>query len=90
MYDKLVQAILDLKTAAECEAFFSDLCTIKELQDMSQRYEVAVMLYGGKNYVEISEATGASSATISRVNRCLNYGQNGYRTSLERIGEEPR
>ena len=84
--NKLFEAIANLKTKEEAAAFFDDLCTIKELQDMVQRYEVALMLYGGKNYGEISAATGASSATISRVNRCLNYGKNGYRTAIERAG----
>ena len=87
MYDKLFEAVLKLETKEQCAAFFDDLCTIKELQDMSQRFEVALLLSGGKNYGEISALTGASSATISRVNRCLNYGKNGYKTAIEKIGE---
>ena len=81
----LFQAILKLQTIEECQAFFDDLCTIKEIQDLSQRFDVANMLDQGKNYQEISRATGASTATICRVNKCLNYGSQGYRTMLDRI-----
>lgn len=84
MYDRLFEAILALKDKEECASFFDDLCTIKELQDMSSRFDVALMLHDGKNYNEIIEATGASSATISRVNRCLNYGRGGYRSVIEK------
>lgn len=77
-------AVLSLKTSEECQAFFLDVCTIKELQDLSQRFQVAVLLSEGKNYQEISRQTSVSSATISRVNRCLLYGDGGYRTVLER------
>ncbi len=85
MYDRLFEAILALKDKEECASFFDDLCTIKELQDMSSRFDVALMLHEGKNYNEIIEATGASSATISRVNRCLNYGRGGYRSVIEKL-----
>lgn len=81
----LFQAILKLQTIEECQAFFDDLCTIKEIQDLSQRFDVANMLDEGRNYQEISRATGASTATICRVNKCLNYGSQGYRTMLDRI-----
>ena len=81
----LYSAILRLESTDECAAFFEDLCTIRELQDISQRLKVAVMLDGGKNYKEISEKTGASTATISRVNRCLNYGSGGYRSALDKM-----
>ena len=74
-----------MQTVEECQAFFDDLCTIKEIQDLSQRFDVACMLDQGKNYQEISRATGASTATICRVNKCLNYGSQGYRTMLDRI-----
>ena len=84
MYDRLFEAILALKDKEECASFFDDLCTTKELQDMSSRFDVALMLHEGKNYNEIIEATGASSATISRVNRCLNYGRGGYRSVIEK------
>ena len=84
----LFAAILRLETVEECEAFFEDICTIKEIQDISQRLKVASMLDEGKNYKEISDATGASTATISRVNRCLNYGSGGYRTVLSKTPKE--
>ena len=80
--NELFAAILQLETAEECEAFFEDLCTIKELQDLSQRFQVAKMLNEKKNYQDISKATGASTATISRVNKCLMYGTGGYRLAL--------
>ena len=72
-----------MKNVEECRKFFEDVCTIKELQAISQRLEVAVMLNEGKNYQEISKATGASTATISRVAKCLNYGAGGYEIVLE-------
>ena len=78
-------AVLSLKTAEECQAFFKDVCTIKELQDLTQRLQVAALLSEGRNYQEISRQTSVSSATISRVNRCLLYGDGGYRTVLERM-----
>ena len=81
---KLYEAILKLENVEECQAFFEDLCTIRELQDISQRLEVASMLLSGKNYQTVSAATGASTATICRVSKCLNYGTGGYKTVLER------
>ena len=75
---RLFKAILSLETEEECAAFFEDICTIKELQDISQRLEVASMLVSGRSYQEISKLTGASTSTISRVNRCINYGAGGY------------
>ena len=78
------EAVLSLKTIDDCRNFFEDISTIKELQAMSQRFRVACLLDSGSNYIEVSEATGASSATISRVNRCLNYG-GGYRTALDNL-----
>ena len=78
-------AVLSLQTAEECQAFFKDVCTIKELQDLTQRLQVAVLLDRGKNYQEISKQTSVSSATISRVNRCLVYGDGGYRTVIDRM-----
>ncbi len=80
-------AVLSLRTVEECQAFFKDVCTIKELQDLTQRLQVAVLLDQGKNYQEISRQTSVSSATISRVNRCLLYGDGGYRTVLDRMKE---
>ncbi len=83
--EMLVKAILQLKTEEECFAFLEDVCTIKELQDMAQRFDVALKLSDGFNYNQVSSATGASSATISRVNKCLMYGNNGYKTIIERL-----
>ena len=83
MHD-LFAAILRLESVEECAAFFEDICTIKEMQDISQRLKVASMLDSGKNYKEISDETGASTATISRVNRCLHYGSGGYRAILDK------
>ena len=77
-YDALFEAILKLKTLEECHLFFEDIFTVKELEAISQRLEVAAMLREGKNYSEVSRVTGASTATISRVNKCLNYGNGGY------------
>ena len=87
MADHFYSAILSLETKNECRAFFDDICTIKELQDLMQRLQVALMLSKGMNYQEISNRTSVSSATISRVNRCLNYGEGGYVTVLERMGK---
>ena len=84
-FDMLYKAVISLKTEDEAAAFLDDLCTIKELQDMSQRLEGALLLNDGKNYGEVSAKTGASSATISRVNRCLHYGRDGYKTVIERL-----
>ncbi|MBE5760408.1 MAG: TrpR-like protein YerC/YecD [Clostridiales bacterium] len=86
--DALFEAILSLETTEECHRFFDDLCTISELQALVQRYSVAVMLKKGLTYHEIAEKTGASTATISRVNRCLNFGADGYKTALDRMKEE--
>ena len=83
--DSLFQAILALDNKDECYAFFEDLCTVNELLSLSQRYEVARMLRDKKTYLEIAEKTGASTATISRVNRSLNYGSDGYELVFNRI-----
>ena len=85
---RLYQAILNLETEEECAAFFQDICSIKELKDIAQRLEVATMLHSGKNYQEVSRETGASTATICRVNKCLNYGSGGYRQALSRLEKE--
>ena len=85
--DRLYRAILTLKTEEECYNFFQDLCTMSELRAMEQRMEVAVLLSDGMIYNDILERTGASSATISRVNRALQYGADGYQTVLPRISE---
>ena len=85
---ELYQAILTLKDEDECRRFFKDLCTISELRAMEQRYDVAVLLEQGMVYSEILSVTGASSATISRVNRALNYGEDGYRDVLGRMKDQ--
>ena len=86
--DRLYEAILTLKTKEECYNFFQDLCTVAELRSMEQRYEVATLLDSGMIYSEILSQTGASSATISRVNRSLLNGAGGYDMVLERMKEQ--
>lgn len=86
--DSLFQAILTLKSVEECYTFFEDACTIKELLSLAQRFEVAQMLREKRTYLEIAEKTGASTATISRVNRCLNYGSDGYNLVLDRMEKD--
>lgn len=86
--DNLFQGILKLETIEECRNFFEDLCTISELQSMAQRFEVALMLDENEIYNEISAKTGASTATISRVNRSLNYGSDGYKLIIERLKKD--
>ena len=83
--DHLFDAILCLKDRAECYTFFEDVCTINELLSLSQRFEVAKMLREKRTYLEIAEKTGASTATISRVNRSLNYGNDGYEMVFARM-----
>ena len=83
--DSLFEAILCLKDKEECYTFFEDVCTINEILSLSQRFEVAEMLCEKKTYLDISEKTGASTATISRVNRSLNYGNDGYSMVFERM-----
>ena len=83
--DSLFEAILSLKNKEECYTFFEDVCTINELLSLSQRFEVAKMLRDQKTYLEISEKTGASTATISRVNRSLTYGNDGYEMVFQRM-----
>lgn len=83
----LYKALLTLKTEAECKAFFADLCTVTEVKAMAQRLEVAKMLSEKQVYNVIVEKTGASSATVSRVNRSLNHGEGGYQTVLRRLGD---
>ena len=84
--DHLFEAILNLKNEEECYTFFEDVCTINEILSISQRYEVAKMLREKKTYLEIANKTGASTATISRVNRSLNYGSDGYDRIFTRLG----
>ncbi len=86
--DKLYEAILSLKDVEECKQFFEDLCSISELMAMEQRYQVASCLHKGMIYNDILAETGASSATISRVNRSLQYGKGGYEIVFQRVGEQ--
>ncbi|NPV26147.1 MAG: hypothetical protein HPY81_01560 [Firmicutes bacterium] len=85
--DKLFEAILLLENEEECYRFFEDLCTVGEIQALAQRLEVAKMLYANCTYTAIAETTGASTATISRVKRFLNYGAGGYQLILQRLSE---
>ncbi len=85
--DHLFEAILSLKTIDECYRFFEDICTIKEILDISQRLKAAKMLKNGANYMDISKATGMSTATISRVSKCLEYGGGGYAMIIDRVNE---
>lgn len=81
-------AILSLQTLEECQLFFEDVCTVKEIQEISQRLKAAKMLTEGANYAAVCRETGMSTATISRVSKCLEYGNGGYRTVLERIASQ--
>ena len=83
----LYKAVLSLKTEEECAAFFEDVCTVQETEAIAQRIEVACKLSRGKSYVDINKSTGASTATICRVSRCLNYGSGGYKTVIGRLEE---
>ena len=86
--DRLFRTILNLETIDECYAYFEDLCTIKELSDMSQRLDAAVLLAQGMSYQKIMEQVDISTATIGRVSKCLNHGAGGYRTAIEKLKEE--
>jgi TrpR-related protein YerC/YecD len=85
--EEMYQAILQMQTVEECMKFFDDLCTVSELQAMEQRYQVAVLLDQGMIYNDILSKTGASSATISRVNRSLQYGADGYQIAFDRLAD---
>ena len=84
---RLFQAILLLENEKECEDFFDDLCTINELQNMAQRLDAVILIAQGISYQEISKKTGASSTTISRVSRCYNYGETGYKNMIRKMKE---
>ncbi len=86
--DRLFKTILNLHTIDECYDYFEDLCTIKEIQDMSQRLDTAILLDDGLSYQKIAEQADVSTATICRVNKCLTYGSGGYRTAIDRLNEE--
>ncbi len=79
------KAVISLENEKECQRFFDDICTIQELEAIAQRFEVACLLSEGKSYVDINKETGASTATICRVSKCLNYGDGGYKTAIERL-----
>ena len=86
--DRLFQSILNLESIDECYAYFEDLCTIKELSDMSQRLDAAVLLAQGMSYQKIMEQVNISTATIGRVSRCLNHGAGGDKTAIEKLKED--
>ena len=86
--DRLFDVILKLDDREACYRFFEDICTVKEMEDLAQRLDVAVMLSEGANYQNIAQTVGVSTATISRVSKCLRYGSGGYRDALERMKEE--
>ncbi len=86
--DRLFETILNLKTVEECYQYFEDLCTIKELLDLSQRLDTAILLDKGVNYQTISKDVGVSTATIGRVSKCLKYGSGGYRKAIDSLKEE--
>jgi len=83
--DRLFETFLNLETKEECYAYFEDLCTIKELQDMSQRLDAAILLSEGQSYQKITQKVNISTATISRVSKSLNYGSGGYRAAIEKL-----
>ena len=85
--DRLFQTFINLESLEECYAYFEDLCTIKEIQDMSQRLDTAILLSKGMSYQKIAEAVDVSSATIGRVSKCLNYGSGGYQKAIARLSE---
>ncbi|MCL2741109.1 MAG: YerC/YecD family TrpR-related protein [Oscillospiraceae bacterium] len=85
--DRLVRALLSLESESECYGFLEDICTVTEIKAMAQRLEVASLLRLGMQYSAIAERTGASTATISRVNKCLLYGADGYKAVLDRVGD---
>lgn len=83
-----MDAIVKMDSVEECYKFFEDLCTIKEIKDMAQRLEAAERLYDGESYQKIADEVSISSATISRVNKCLNYGDGGYKTAIEKLRKD--
>ena len=86
--DRLFDTILKLNNKEECRAYLEDLCTVKELQDMAQRLDTAVLLYKGYSYKKIMEQVDVSTATIGRVSKCLNYGAGGYRNVIDKLEQE--
>ncbi|MBQ3541952.1 MAG: TrpR-related protein YerC/YecD [Oscillospiraceae bacterium] len=88
--DRLFQTFLNLETLEECYAYFEDICTVKEILDMAQRLETAILLSEGNSYQKIMEKVEISTATIGRVSKCLNYGTGGYRMAIEKLKEEEK
>ena len=88
--DRFFEAVLNLQSVEECYNFFEDICTINEVQDMAQRLDTAILLDQGYNYQAISQKVGISTATISRVSKCLNYGSGGYRAAIDRLKREEK
>ena len=88
--DRLFQTILNLESIEECYQYFADICTIKEVQDMAQRLDAAILLDKGLSYQKIAEQIEVSSATIGRVSKCLNYGSGGYRNAIDKLNKENR
>ena len=86
--DQLFKAMMKFESIDEYYAFFEDLCTVKEIKDMSQRFNVAILLNEGKSYVEVSKEGNASNATISRIKKCLDFGAGGYKNAISKIEEE--
>lgn len=88
--DRLLKVIKELKSEDELFTFLQDLCTVKEILDMAQRFDIAIMLDNKESYDSICEKTGISTATISRVSRCLSYGSGGYKLAIERLKENEK
>lgn len=86
--DRLFQSLLNLETVEECYAYFEDLCTVKEIQDMAQRLDTAILLSDGMSYQRIMQEVGISTATIGRVSKCLNYGSGGYASAISKLRNE--
>ncbi len=86
--DRLFETILNLQSVEECYRYFEDICTIKEIQDMAQRLDTAIMLDGGANYQKITNDIGVSPATIGRVSKCLKYGSGGYKDAIDKLKRE--
>lgn len=86
--DRLFQTILNLETIDECYEYFEDICTIKEVEDMAQRLDTAILLSKGMSYQKITEQVDVSTATIGRVSKCLNYGNGGYKNAIEKLNEK--
>ena len=86
--DRFFESILNLKSVEECYKYFEDICTIKEIQNMAQRLDTAILISQGLNYQTIAEKADVSTATVVRVGRCLKYGSGGYKTAIERLGNK--